>query len=1130
MAQNAYDYTTIFRPYDDNIERSTDQSITDVLSLGNVDIDSSQDIVGGSVDGSQVSSPSQINGGSVSGQSFDNIWITSWIKSQNYKPKTQGFYLNSQEGYIECNKLYVGSGGIIGGSIDIPDDTTANSYHVDSNGDTWWGCNVANWTADHNNANAYVLSTGVAKFQSVTLSGSVIATDFQPGTDIAIQGWTSSVAFVASDYRTVTWSAGGTGQIKILDGTTYTIAAGTTGNMAARTYIYLDINVSIVALQFTTTATTAVGKGKILVCVAWPNTDTTSKSQFQTFGGYGGNMLGVDFLAADSASVNEFVSNTAQIKDLTVTNAKIATLNDGKIIIGTFDSAQLLDNGDFEDWSAGVAVAPDSWTKAPAGGGSIARVASPKIGTYAAQLTSDVDGDSLYQSIHAEKGIAYWRGRTVTYSGWIYSAWANTGRIAIFDGAGVTYSDYHTGGASYELLTVTRTIDAGATEVTIVTNNDGNTKTILIDACMAVEGDFPVPFAPKFRDWGQAGNYTKIDGGNISVSSSISINSATWATQGIQLDYQGGTPRAYIGNGSTQYFQFDGTNVEIAGTLTIGSVPSLPQDSNLVGYWSFDEGSGSTVYDYSPNANHGTITDCTFVTGRSGKALSFNALTSIVSITDAATIRNIFDGGGGATIEVWFLANSDGENDTGVIIGKQVWNLRTDSEAGGYIRLGFAYAFSGTAGQWATAVDISLDAWHHVQISYSNDDVANDPVIIVDGVNKTVTEIQAPVGARTSDGGQGLYIGNVAADNQCFDGYIDEVRYYDATLSLNNAKAFYSNPSGNQLLNVASDKGLVGGWVINATTIANGTNIILDAANKKISINSATYGAQGIQLDYNAGTPRAYIGNGTDKYFQFDGTNTSASSIITALQGSSIFSNCVLMGGGDVGVPMFHQMNTDVLTGSPNYIYQIEVYVAGNTDIYVSRFSLSDSGVVLDKKAATFTSVGLVGQRFGIVRLGSYIFVSMHGGVTNEWIYIASDLSGAWTSLGDPASPLTTSGPMATDGTNLYALCSTTVVRKFTWNSGTLTLTYDSAITLDNAIETNQCFWCDGTYFYGMDDTTGAIRKFSLAGALVSTSTTILPIATAGMFYSFFKYGSNYFLGAYNTATEQTIGSAIKPF
>ena len=60
------------------------------------------------------------------------------------------------------------SGTVTVASLNIPDTTTANSFHVDSNGNSWWGANVASgYTA----ANAYVLNTGQASFKNPLVGG-----------------------------------------------------------------------------------------------------------------------------------------------------------------------------------------------------------------------------------------------------------------------------------------------------------------------------------------------------------------------------------------------------------------------------------------------------------------------------------------------------------------------------------------------------------------------------------------------------------------------------------------------------------------------------------------------------------------------------------------------------------------------------------------------------------------------------------------------------------------------------------------------------------------------------------------------------------------------------------------------
>jgi len=146
------DYSNIDNPYNSNMERSTsipDNSVSSVVASG-----SYQE---GTDDKTEISS-----------HSLTDMYLETWIKSRNYQTKTLGFYIDGKLGYIECMKLYVGKGGIIGGSLDIPDETSTNSFHADNNGNAWWGANVA---TGYLGANASILNTGDAVLNSVTIHG-----------------------------------------------------------------------------------------------------------------------------------------------------------------------------------------------------------------------------------------------------------------------------------------------------------------------------------------------------------------------------------------------------------------------------------------------------------------------------------------------------------------------------------------------------------------------------------------------------------------------------------------------------------------------------------------------------------------------------------------------------------------------------------------------------------------------------------------------------------------------------------------------------------------------------------------------------------------------------------------------
>lgn len=72
---------------------------------------------------------------------------------------------------------------------------------------------------------------------------------------------------------------------------------------------------------------------------------------------------------------------------------------------------------------------------------------------------------------------------------------------------------------------------------------------------------------------------------------------------------------------------------------------------------------------------------------------------------------------------------------------------------------------------------------------------------------------------------------------------------------------------------------------------ASGVNRLkVDGANKKIWINSETFGSQGIQAEYNGGTPRVYIGNGATKSFEYNGADVKLGRD-TKLLGADAYNN-----------------------------------------------------------------------------------------------------------------------------------------------------------------------------------------------------------------------------------------------
>ena len=84
-------------------------------------------------------------------------------------------------------------------------------------------------------------------------------------------------------------------------------------------------------------------------------------------------------------------------------------------------------------------------------------------------------------------------------------------------------------------------------------------------------------------------------------------------------------------------------------TLAAPSTAVVERDDSLIGYWTFDEGGGGTVHDYSGCGNDGTVYGPGWVPGVSGTALAFDGVNDYVQVSDSASL----DLTSAFTIEAW---------------------------------------------------------------------------------------------------------------------------------------------------------------------------------------------------------------------------------------------------------------------------------------------------------------------------------------------------------------------------------------------------------------------------------------------------------------------------------------------
>jgi hypothetical protein len=139
--------------------------------------------------------------------------------------------------------------------------------------------------------------------------------------------------------------------------------------------------------------------------------------------------------------------------------------------------------------------------------------------------------------------------------------------------------------------------------------------------------------------------------GNMRINAGnqkITINSHTFGNEGIQIDYNSGTPRMYVGDGSNEFLKWDGSNLSFKGASSeLSTAGAFTATAGAIGGWtlastSLSAGSGGTYIALIPGTGiqmgHGTfgsapfsVTNAGFVSATSGKIGGWNVGANSIS-------------------------------------------------------------------------------------------------------------------------------------------------------------------------------------------------------------------------------------------------------------------------------------------------------------------------------------------------------------------------------------------------------------------------------------------------------------------------------------------------------------------
>ena len=166
-----------------------------------------------------------------------------------------------------------------------------------------------------------------------------------------------------------------------------------------------------------------------------------------------------------------------------------------------------------------------------------------------------------------------------------------------------------------------------------------------------------------------------------------------------------------------------------------------------VGYWSFDEGYGTTAYDESSNKNDGTITGATWQDESmcvSGKCLYFDGVDLTNVTADAPDNMDVF------TSCVWFKANSliNEDGDSIIDITGKGGGIEFDNNG----KIKFSVSTTDVYTQLYGVENIEINKWYFVCGIFNG--IGNEPKLYINGADKGMS---ISLGSGTRDDSAGIF-------------------------------------------------------------------------------------------------------------------------------------------------------------------------------------------------------------------------------------------------------------------------------------------------------------------------------------------------------------------------------------
>ena len=219
---------------------------------------------------------------------------------------------------------------------------------------------------------------------------------------------------------------------------------------------------------------------------------------------------------------------------------------------------------------------------------------------------------------------------------------------------------------------------------------------------------------------------------------------------------------------------------------------NYPVNTNLVGYWKFDEGSGTTANDSSGNGNTGTLVSSpVWTNGIYGKALNFAGNSYVDAGNSSSTNPSTI------TIAAWVKLNDTSPTSYSRIIERGGWasDHKTESyymyQAQSTTNIGCEFTNASSKQIDLQVSSLNLNQWYHVACTYDG----SSGKLYLNGVLRYSWDLGIIGNLQTTI--HPVRIGADSNGGEKFNGTIDEVQVWNRSLASDEIKELYATISGN---------------------------------------------------------------------------------------------------------------------------------------------------------------------------------------------------------------------------------------------------------------------------------------------------------------------------------------------